>query len=575
MKSKKISKSFKFDKYLVLLGIISVLFLASVVRYALRSYKIPEWDEQHYMRMATEFYRLLQHPTADTINQMLDVVPFRQIGYPLLMQPFLLIFGLSNSYFWGIATNGLLYIATIFGIYFVSRQYLSRLASFLASIIFAFYGWTLWHVHLTYSETAVSAFAIWTIFFLIKSDLFQNKKYSILFGIFLGLGLLVKWIVLVYVGGPLLYVCYRILKQRLFRHRKTFIHGAIAFIIAFLISFYPYFHNSYWIFQYFYGHRVGGPMWLIVPDQERNPFSPYSLTFYLNSFGQLGVLFFILIISGVILAFHKKSNLKPILLAVLISYFFSAYALLKADRHIIPIYPYLAILSASVFDYIKNTRFKTALINLTLALSIGTFLGTVWGKGPMRESLTSIPLPFPFGEVSKIYLTTVSRPPYIYKISGKEILEFIEKDSKESAIDNPQVLSLFYTRPLDEPLMTYNLYNLEKPLAINNFLGTVIQDPVKGSDYLTQTAINSDYIMMKTGKKTDDYFSAENYKTLKALIKLFENDFNINAYYEQRAKFWIYQDSSEVIVYKKKAAIPQEEIEHMKFKLAEYLTPSP
>ena len=425
-RTKKPSKLFKFDKYLILLGIISILFLASVVRYALRTFKIPEWDEQHYMRMATEFYRLLQNPTADTINQMLSVVPFRQIGYPLLILPFLMIFGLSNSYFWGIFTNGLLYIATIFGIYFLTRQYLSSLSSFMAAIIFAFYGWALWHVHLTYSETAVSAFAVWTIFFLIKSDLFQNEKYSILFGIFLGLGLLVKWIVLVYMGGPFLYVLYQILNKRIFKDKKILIHGAISFIIAFIISFYPYFHNSYWIFQYFYGHRVGGPMWLIVPEDERNPLSLYSLTFYLNSFGQLGIFFLILIIVGTILAFGKKSNLKPILLAVLISYFFSAYALLKADRHIIPIYPYLAILSASVFDYIKNYRTKIVLIILTLILSVGTFLGTVWGRGPMNQSFVSIQLPFSFGEVSRIYLTTISRPPYIYKISRKAILEYIE-----------------------------------------------------------------------------------------------------------------------------------------------------
>ncbi len=568
---KRISKFPKFDKYLIILGIISVLFLASVVRYALRSYKIPEWDEQHYMRMATEFYRLAQHPTAETVSRMLNVVPFRQIGYPLLILPSLFVFGLSNSYLWGIFTNGLLYVATIFGIYFLTRQYLSSFSSFLASIIFAFYGWTLWHAHLTYSETAVSAFAVWTIFFLTKSDLFRNKKYSILFGLFLGLGLLVKWIVIVYVIGPLLYACYRILKNRLFKSKKILINGAVAFSIAFVISFYPYFHNSYWIFQYFYGHRVGGPMWLIVPEGERNPLSLYSLTFYLNSFNQLGIFFFILIIAGVVLAFRKKSNLKPILLAVLFSYFFSAYALLKAERHIIPIYPYLAILSASVFDYIKNTRIKTALIVLTLTLSVGTFLGTVWGKGPMREGLRSFELPFSVGEISKIYLTSISRPPYIYKISGKEILEFLEKDSKVSGIKNPQVLSLFYTRPLDEPLMTYNLYNLEKPLAINNYLGTVIQDPLKGAQYLIENAVNSDYVLIKTGKTTDDYFSPENYKTLKALIKLFENDFNINDYYEQKAKFWIYQDSSELIVYKKVNELPPEEIERLKLKLRHYL----
>lgn len=183
---KKESKKTKFDIYIFLLVSLSFFLLASVVRYGLRSYKIPEWDEQHYMRMATEFYRLLKAPRLTTPYEMLQVVPFRQPGYPLLIVPFLLIFGLSHAYFWGIFTNGILYIASIFGIYFVARNFLSQPASFLAAFIFAFYGWTLLHLHLTYSETATSAFTIWTILFLIKSNNFQNRKYSILFGVFFG-----------------------------------------------------------------------------------------------------------------------------------------------------------------------------------------------------------------------------------------------------------------------------------------------------------------------------------------------------------------------------------------------------
>ena len=560
-------------KYIFLLTILSFVLLASVVRYGLRTYKIPEWDEQHYMRMATEFYRLIKNNLSfNTPYEMLQVVPFRQPGYPLLIVPFLMLFGLSSSYFWGIFTNGLLYIVSIFGIYFLARNFLSKLASFLAAFTFALYGWTLLHLHLTYSETATSAFTILTILFLIKSNCFQNRKYSLLFGLFLGVGLLVKWITIVYVSGPLLYVLYQVLKKHLFKKKEILIHGGLAFIIALIISFYPYYQNYYWIFQYFYGHRAGGPMWQIVSEPERNPLSLYSLTFYLNSFAQLGIFFFILIIAGFILQLRKKSKLKPILFVVIISYFFSAFALLKAERHIIPIFPYLAILSASVFDHIKSNSFKIALITFAIILSVGSFLGSVWGKGPMKQSLYSVPIELPFGQLKKIYLTTFSRPPYIYKISGKEILDFIVKDSKVSGIENPQILSLFYYRPLDEPLMTYNLYNQEKPLNISNYLGTVINDPDKEAGTFIRNAIgNADYILTKTGQRSDSYFSEINYRTLKALIILFDKYFNIVDYYEEKTKIWIYQDSSEVTIFKKKKEIMSEELENMGLRFAQIL----
>lgn len=572
MKAKKIIKNLRLDKYIFLLVTLSLILLASVIRYGVRTYKIPEWDEQHYMRMATEFYRLIKNNLSfNTPYEMLQVVPFRQPGYPLLIVPFLLAFGLSHSYFWGIFTNGLLYVGSIFGIYFIAKNYLSRLAAFLAAFIFALYGWTLLHLHLTYSETATSAFVVWAILFLIKSNYFQNRKYTILFGLFLGLGLFVKWITIVYVFGPMLYIFYHILRKHLLTSWTVLMNGLVALALVTIIVAYPYYVNRYWIFQYFYGHRVGGPMWQIVPGEERNPFSLYSLTFYLNSFGQLGIFYFILIIAGFVLALRRKSKLKIILLVVIFSYVFSSYALLKADRHIIPIYPYLAILSASAFDYIKNKRSKILLVIVTVLLSVGTFFGTVWGKGPMKTSLYSLPVKLPFGEFNRIYLTSISRPPYIYKISGKEILDFIATDSKKSGIENPQILSLFYYRPLDEPLMAYNLYNQEKPFQVNNFLGTIIQDPEKGSTYFINIIKNTDYVLTKNGQKTDTYFSKENYKTLKAMITLFDNNPILPDYYEGEAKIWIYQDSSEVTIFKKRRQIPEDELEKLRLKLVEIL----
>lgn len=558
------------NKYLVLLTLLSAVILASNIRYGLRTYKVPEWDEQHYMRMSTEFYRLIKYDLSwETPYKMLQIVPFRQPGYPLLILPFLIIFGLSKAYFWGIFTNALLYILSIFGIYLLSRIFLSKFTSFIASLLFAFYGWTLLHLHLTYSETASSAFIIWTIFFLIKSDLFRNRKYSVLFGLFLGLGLLVRWIILEYIFAILILTSLQLWRKKIFNWR-ILQNAGLGFLIALIISFYPYFQNYYWIFHYFSDVSVGSAVWQALPKAETNPLSIYSLTFYLNTFAQLGVFFFILFIGGLILAFIKKSKIKPILFTFLTAYIFSVLAPIKGDRYIVPIFPYVAILSASVFDSIKNLKFRNFLVFLTVVLSFLSFLGSTWGKGPMKESLAFLPINLPFGELQKIYLTTYSRPPYIYKISGKEILDFIEKDAKASKIKNPQVLSLFYYRPLDEPLMTYNLYNLEKPLPINNFVGTVLADSNEGSKYVIKVFQNSDYILIKSGKKTDEVFSSINYKTLNALITVFEN-FSFDEYYEKKKEFWIYQDSSTVTVLKKKNNIPEEVLRNLENRLIEAL----
>lgn len=569
---KRFIKNLKVDTYILFLTILSIGFLASLIRYSLRSFAYPIWDEQHYMHMAAGFYRLLQNPSLKTPYEMLQLVPFRQPGYSLFMLPFLMVFGLSNAYFWGLFTNGLLYVASVFGVYLIARNYVSKLASFLAAFIFMFYGWTLFLVHFTYSETATSALSIWIILFLVKSNCFQNRKYSLLFGVFLGIGLLTRWVTIIFISGPIIYTCYQILKKRLFKNNKVLIHALLSFFIAFTLSLYPYYVNSYWMFQYFITHRVGGPVWQSMREYERNPFSIYSLTFYLNSFGQLGIYYFLLIIVGLILALRRKSKLKLIVLVVIVSWvFFSFFSIIKGDRYIVPIYPYLAILSSSVFDYVKNNKYKISLIIVTVILSVGTFLGTVWGKGPMRQSLYSLPIKLPFGQLDRIYLTAISRPPYIYKISGKEIVDFIVEDSKNSGIANPQVTVLFSYRSLDEPIMTHNLYHQKKPLQINNFVGTIISNP-NDTRYITQSVLkNSDYILAKSGKRTDTFFHEYNYKTLKAVITLFDSSVSISDHYEEKVKFWIYQDSSEVTVFKKNREISYEEIEEIGLKLSEIL----
>ncbi|MCL5438638.1 MAG: glycosyltransferase family 39 protein [Patescibacteria group bacterium] len=145
-------------------------------------------------------------------------------------------------------TNGVLYAISVFGIYFIASNYLSKLASFFAAFIFIFYGWTLFYTHFTYSETATSVFCIWTILFLIKSDCFQKRKYAILFGLFFGFGLLTRWITIVFVLGPLIYVFYQFLKKRLFKKRPVLLNILFSFLIVLLLSAYPYYLNSYWVF---------------------------------------------------------------------------------------------------------------------------------------------------------------------------------------------------------------------------------------------------------------------------------------------------------------------------------------
>src|SRR5258708_29599703 len=131
------------QKYLyeILLACLIFGVLLSHTLYVLQTRQYPEMDEQHYMYMAVGFFKLLQHPTLTTPIQMIQYLPFRQPGYSFIILPFLILFGIHHSYAWGLFVNGLLYGTTIIGIYFLGKEFLSKKASFLASIIFTCFGW--------------------------------------------------------------------------------------------------------------------------------------------------------------------------------------------------------------------------------------------------------------------------------------------------------------------------------------------------------------------------------------------------------------------------------------------------
>ena len=131
-------------------------------------------------------------------------------------------------------------------------------------------------------------------------------------------------------------------------------------------------------------------------------------------------------------------------------------------------------------------------------------------------------------------------------------------------------MSLFYYHYLNEPIMTHNLYSKREPLYFMSFIGTVVPDPDK-NDYIIDTTFQSDYLLIKSGRKVDDSITEINTKTLKALIKLIDDDFNIKAYYQKIGTFYIFQDKSEVTVYKKWQEVPEEVKNELKLQYAEIL----
>jgi hypothetical protein len=514
------------------------------------------------MQMATTYYRLLQTPSWTTPYDMLRVLPHRQPVYPLLILPFLLVFGLSHAYFWAIVTNGVLYCGTIVGVFVLSRRYMSPLASGVAAMLFASYAWTLYFLHFAYTETAVSMFIVWAVYFLVASKRFAARKHAVLFGLFAALAVLTRWVALVFLAGPLVIALLPFRRHRLTRNAGRNMLLSLGLFVA-IIAF-PILVTYKDVAAYFWSVRVGGPNWDALPAYERSPFSLYSLLFYLSSFEQLGIFFFLIFCIGFFLALRAGKSMRVILSAIFIPWaFFSFFSILKSDRFIVPVYPYIALISATLVDAVRRRWIRWSFLISCVTLSAATFLGTVWAKGPMAANQRTVTIPFGKDTYIPIHLTGVSRPPHVYTTSGGDVVERIAQDAAEYGAQVADVTVLFSYRPLDEPMYTFNEYQMEMPLGMHNFVGVVTNGTAAEGIKVVRSALDSDYVLTKTGQQIDSYFPPVNYTTLRILISLLDSPEFLETYYDRTGDVWVYQDSSVVTIWRKHKSVPDNTIENL------------
>lgn len=542
--------------HFLLVMLIVLVILVSHTLYVARTAQYPEMDEHLYVDYAVQFYRIFQTPSYDMFSRMnqylVDHPPFRPPLYSLSITLLLLIFGLDNAYKLGLWVNGIFYATTIIALYFLARHFLSRAASFISCLLFAFYGWTLFYLHFTYSETATTTFLVLSLLFLFKTQNFQNRKHSFLFGTFFALGLFVRWVIPLFLAGPLLFVFCQFLKSK----KDKIVTGLKNILISLIPVFFPvlfYLINWKSFGSYFFSQFFSGPLWELVPATRRNFLSYESAVYYLKVFEQLTIVPFLLLIAGFIVCLVNRKKWGILAFSLTISYLlFSFGTIIKDDRYIVPIYPVIALVSATVVDYLRNNKTKTVLIFLLVSLGFMNFFGASWGLGPSRQGLRSFLLKMPIGHPRRIHVSPVVWPPAKEFSNAKEIMKILGSDSKGSNIENPKVFSLFYHHPLSNALYSINKYEKENPFILINLVGSEMKDLKQATSLIESFFDNADYVLFKDKNFTDNYFPSHNYVLIDYLnTKIKEGIYDFDKFYKI-AEVAIPIDQSKVLIYRKK-----------------------
>lgn len=470
----KIKKHISFfsnkEPQISLLFIFCLLILVSHTFYVVKTYQHPKWDEHIFLGQAIATYDLFTQPTTSIITDFSNIYESKPPLYGVAITLPLLIFGTIATYKMALWINVLFYIGTIIGIYFLGKEYLSKTASLIASIIFAWYGFPLFYLHFVYSETATTMFVVLTLLFLTKSKKFTNRKNSILAGIFFAIGCITRWVTPIFTLGGILTIFIEAIYQAI--QKKEYKKSALNFsFFTFFSIIIPlgiyYIPNITYFSNYATNSAKQAPEWVeslnYLPKGLSDPFSTHSIMFYFNILSQQTIYFFILFGIGFLICLIYFKKYAFFITSLIIPYLFFTFAsVLKDDRYIVPMYPMMALTSAVVFDFIKNHHLKVIVISLTLTIGFFNFIGASWGMGPLgQQGLKDIVLPEIIRHPRRIYLTTMVWPPIQDVTKARTIVDVVNT-YKVNQTSNPYVLNTYTVNPLELDVALTSLELFEK-----------------------------------------------------------------------------------------------------------------
>ena len=271
-----------------------------------------------------------------------------------------------------------------------------------------------------------------TIYFLIKSNFFEDKKYTLLTFICLSLTILTKFQGIIYLTIPFGYFVILAVRKNKFNYIKNLLLGSLVSILFVL----PWFIFSFKNLINYYAIAV-------KPEPFVDPINlvdPTTYFHYLKLFIDYEMTVFIFLVFLITIYFYlkSKSNYKFFILLNIIFY----YALFtvfpnKDMRYLFPILPFTALIFAKGFFelYQKKQSRAQFILSMIIILNIVIYLSLSFDFLLAKGLRKQVDLPF-IKDI--VYLNLTDYP--VRKFDSKywpneEIINDLQKESRGKPLD--------------------------------------------------------------------------------------------------------------------------------------------
>ncbi len=541
-------------KYIPFLIIFVIFLFHAFNNYAILSKdNIPlSHDELQYFMESKQWYNIFNDILFRwDFSRVLSISRDWRSPYPPLVQltsvPFYFLFGLTED---AAVLSLLPYLfILLFSVYMIGRKLYSNRVGLLAAFLVSIFPMIIGFSKVYYMEIPVTALSSLTLLFLLNTNHFSNRKYSILFGITLAMALLVKWISIIFIAGPFGLYIFSALSSKTVAKKKTIINLFISLFICFLLVLPVYTLLSKIFLSNYSSVFINVNRYKPVSINIANFFIYFKHLYNFQIFP-----FFTIVFCCSILIFLLKTKKGKGFLIIWFLFpciFFTVLFFLgffEAPRFTVPCLPSVALIIASaVFSLNKDRKVKFTSVIVALITALLVIVGLVqFFRLSYDSEYVSRSLPY-----KKYHHIFCRYQAYVEDWKSKELLSIIENKHLSKKNGKTIVLPLHNVGILHSPLVQeFGFQN--KDIFYDRFLDAVCGGylGLQGKEVYENKIRKSDIIIIKhggflSGVDNDETIAPQVYKIL---LELFEK--NKGLFY--LADSYDLPDNSKLLVYVKR-----------------------
>jgi 4-amino-4-deoxy-L-arabinose transferase-like glycosyltransferase len=415
--------------HLILISII--LFFVSMDFIWFRMNQVPPWwDQAQYLRDSLNLYdKLTNEGVRSFYNAFTDTGKTKAPLISVVPIPFYLLFG--KTYISALSANLLFIILGSYYFYKFGALISTKRDALLGVFILNLFPLILGMSREFLVEYGLMTLVVASLYYFLKSDCFENRKYSLVLGILIGLGMLMKVSFPVYVIAPMLFLCIKkIIKLK--KLPGVYIANALlALVVGVLLAGTWYFKNFAHVINFAYAAGYGemAENYRMGNVFELKTILGYWLVIINSGISTYMFLLIICLIAIWIIAFLSKRSPHALqkehwyflIIWFAVPFMVFTFGVNKDYRYVAPALPPIALLMSVGLNNNPFIKYKKFILAILLIFPVFNYFFISFSSAPVRlETKHFIFLNNQLG---------YAHPPIKEKWPNEKLIEFIRLDA--------------------------------------------------------------------------------------------------------------------------------------------------